>query len=272
MEKCRKPAGNNGNNTWSTKWFQGAPCFAKTKTKQQQSHCTTTLWSCQFHMQACTHNARLLCGVASLHSLYKFNKKRVRSELHPKTCTRNTHIRNLGARISRSWRGFVWFCCVAFHGIRNWRGAGPKKRLSCTRVWVYHHIFFCPSTSERQAPRFSLQDPYPHAGAVSTHCSENPTWAPTLIHGHMVLGFAAIWCMMNACLASVSLPWLQPLAGSILQQLLHHCYLVEFGFPCRSTRSHSLCWEAGGWTVPTSLLKQINGLAEKKNAKYLNEL
>ena len=58
----------------------GRTMFSIAKTKRQ-SQCTTTLWSCHFHMQACTHNARLLCGVASLHSLYKFNKKPVRSEL-----------------------------------------------------------------------------------------------------------------------------------------------------------------------------------------------
>ena len=81
------------------------------------------------------------------------------------------------------------------------------------------------------------------------------------------------WCGSNPSLASVSLPWLRPLVGSILQQFLHHCYLVEFGFPCRSTGSHSLAWASGNKIGKhLSLFKQSNELAEQKNAKHLKQL
>ena len=105
--------------------------------QKRQSQCTTTLWSCHCHMQACTHNARLLCGVASLHSLYKFNERPVRN------ATRATL-----------------------------KDASVRNAMSATAS--YHQRFFWPSTSKRQAPRFSLRDPL-HAGALSTHCSEKTT-------------------------------------------------------------------------------------------------
>ena len=129
----------------------------------------------------------------------------------------------------------------------------------------YHQRFFCPSTSQCQAPRFSSRDPCPHAGVVSTRCSDNCA----LIARRTV----DIGVVSNPSLASVSLPWLQPRAGSIHWLPLHHCCLDASLFHSRSTQSYSLPWASGNEIGKhLSLLKQLNELEAKKTVKHLKQL
>ena len=199
------------------KWFQGSPCF------QLQAKATI------FLMQACTHNARLLCGVASLHSMHKFNERPVRN-------ARRATLKDASVR-------------------------------NATRATVsYHQRFFWRATSRCWGPRFSSRDPCPHAGVVSTRCSENCA----LISRHAV----DIGVVSNPSLASVSLPWLQPRAGSIHRLPLHHCCLDASLFHSRSTQSHSLLWASGNEIEKHLSLEanKNNELEAKKNVKHLKQL
>ena len=98
----------------------------------------------------------------------------------------------------------------------------------------YHQRFSSRATPKCRAPRFSSRDPCPHTGVVSTRCSENRA----LLSRHTV----DTGVVSNPSLASVSLPWLHALAGSIPWLPLHHCRPVASLFPSRSTKSHCLLW------------------------------